>query len=267
MIGYLATGGLVMTMGASVVKEAGGRCSWAVLDRARLRLASAALHRERTGRPFVTVSYAQSLDGSIAETDGRPLALSSAESLVLTHGLRASHQAILVGIGCVLADNPRLTVRLAPGRNPQPVVVDSGLRCPPCANLLANNGTRPWIVTTHRARVERQKALEEAGARVIRVKTGTGARVDLAALLDTLAELGVASLMVEGGARIITSFFVERLVNQVVVTVAPLFLGGLGAPDRTATFSRDSLPRLVNTFFEKVGDDLVLCGDAAWDGQ
>src|SRR5262249_3832268 len=90
----------------------------------------AAAHPRRTGRPFVTLSYAQSVDGSIAARPGQPLALSGAQSMTLTHQLRVAHDAILVGIGTVLADNPRLTVRLVEGKNPQPIVADSHLRFP-----------------------------------------------------------------------------------------------------------------------------------------
>ena len=106
-----------------------------ILDQVSECLRSAPAHRRRTGRPFVTLSYAQSLDGSIADRPGRPLALSGPQAMALTHGLRAAHEAILVGIGTVLADNPRLNVRLVDGPDPQPMVVDSRLRFPPYANL------------------------------------------------------------------------------------------------------------------------------------
>ena len=106
------------------------------MDQIEEILSGVADHRQRTGCPFVTLSYAQSLDGCIVAQPGQPLALSGAQSLILTHKLRAAHDAILVGIGTVLADNPRLDVRLAPGPDPQPVVVDSRLRFPLNANLL-----------------------------------------------------------------------------------------------------------------------------------
>jgi GTP cyclohydrolase II len=226
-------------------------------------LQTAGDHRRRTGRPLVTLSYAQSLDGSIAARPGHPLALSGAQSMALTHGLRASHEAILVGIGTVLADNPRLSVRLVAGDDPQPVVVDSRLRFPPYAKLLkASRG--PWIATGEDADAERQQALEAAGARILRVP-GSNGWVDLAALLDHLGSRGINSLMVEGGAQIITSFFASRLVDQVVLTIAPLLVGGLRVMDRLGYSPRRRFPRLTNLSYQQLGDDLVLRGEPVWD--
>jgi GTP cyclohydrolase II len=257
-----------------------------ILNEVEVRLGAAQTHCKTTGRPVVTLAYAQSLDGSIASAEGKPLALSSTEALTLTHALRAAHDAILVGIGCVLADNPRLTVRLIPGRSPQPVIVDSRLRCPLSANLLSSNGTRPWIVTTEKADKARQRTLEGMGARVIRIKNPLGAHINLSTLLETLVNIGVSTIMVEGGAQIITSFLTDRLVDQVVVTIAPLLVGGLRAvrtapamPPGTRSmkaapagdaftegYPKNAFPRLVNTSYEIVGNDLVVRGDPDWAG-
>ncbi len=226
-------------------------------------LQSAAAHRRRTGRPLVTLSYAQSLDGSIADRPGRPLALSGEAAMALTHALRAAHEAILVGIGTVLADNPRLNVRLAAGQDPQPIVVDSRLRFPSYANLL-KNGRVPWIATSEGADTERQQALEAAGAKVLRL-AGSNCWVDLADLLDYLGSIGINSLMVEGGAQIITSFLVSRLVDQVVLTIAPLLVGGLRVVDHLGHSSLRRFPRLRHLCYEQLGEDLVLRGEPDWD--
>src|SRR5262249_55310613 len=139
-------------------------------DRGIKRLLNKAVgHRTRTGRPFITLSYAQSIDGCIAARSSEPLALSGSQSLELTHRLRAAHDAILVGIGAVLADNPRLTVRLTEGKNPQPIIVDSRLRLPRTANVLRSGSGPVWVATTETADVERQRMLEAAGARVMRL--------------------------------------------------------------------------------------------------
>jgi len=226
-------------------------------------LQDAAAHRRRTGRPLVTLSYAQSLDGSIADRPGRPLALSGEASLAVTHGLRAAHEAILVGIGTVLADNPRLNVRLAAGKDPQPIVVDSRLRFPSYANLL-KNGRTPWIATNAGAEPERQDALEAAGAKVLRLG-GNNGWVDLAELLEYLGARGVNSLMVEGGAQIITSFLTSRLVDQVVLTIAPLLVGGLRVVDQLGRSSSRRFPRLRHLTCQQLGEDLLLRGEPDWD--
>ena len=108
--------------------------------------------------PFVTLAYAQSLDGSIAAYPGVPLAISGPVSMGITHRLRARHQAILVGIGTVLADDPRLNVRLVPGKNPQPVVLDNQLRFPLKARLLQGE-KKPWIMTSKQASSHKANAL------------------------------------------------------------------------------------------------------------
>ena len=220
----------------------------------RVEPAQACAYRVQTGRPFVTLSYAQSLDGSITDRPGKPLALSGELSLVLTHHLRAGHAAILVGIGTVLADNPRLTVRLVPARNPQPVVVDSHLRFPLDASLLRSSC--PWIATTDQADAKRQQMLEAAGARVLRLPVDSDGQVDLSALLRRLGELGVNSLLVEGGARIITGFLQARLVDRLVLTIAPVMVGGLNAVGKLMCCAR-----LGNVHHASLGQDLILWGD------
>jgi 3,4-dihydroxy 2-butanone 4-phosphate synthase/GTP cyclohydrolase II len=232
-------------------------------------LKRAADHRQHTSLPFITLSYAQSVDGCIAASSGKPLALSGRQSLTLTHEIRAAHDAILVGIGAVLADDPQLTVRLVKGKDPQPVVVDSKLRLPLKCHLLQNCFAPPWIATTDAADIERQKILEAAGARVLRLPANAKGQVDLPSLLKRLGELGIHRVMVEGGASIITSFLSERLVDHLVLTVAPMVVGGLPAVSRLGddmVFGGDSkyFPRLRNLRHQLVGDDMVFWGDPEW---
>jgi GTP cyclohydrolase II len=235
-----------------------------LMERVEARLTEAASHRRWTNRPFVTLSYAQSLDGCIAARRGQPLALSGPQSLILTHKLRAAHDAILVGIGTLLADNPRLTVRLVEGKNPQPVVVDSRLRFPLDASLLQDHPLSPWIATTDQADDDRQRELETAGARVLRLPAQANGQVHLARLLEQLGELGLNSLMVEGGAGIITSFLSERLVDFLVLTVVPTLVGGLHAVDNLEVSDPAHFPRLRHPGSEWLGEDLILWGDFAW---
>jgi 3,4-dihydroxy 2-butanone 4-phosphate synthase/GTP cyclohydrolase II len=226
--------------------------------------ARATAHHRRTGRPFVTLTYAQSLDGSIAADPGQPLSLSGPQSLLLTHYLRAAHDAILVGIGTVLADDPLLNVRLVEGKNPQPVIVDSQLRFPLDANLLRRHPLAPWIATSEHADRERQRRLEAAGARVLRLPPTAGGYVDLDALLKQLGECGIRSLMVEGGARIITSFLARQLANYLVLTVVPRLVGGVRAVGNLGAFEPARFPGLRHIGSQRLGEDLVLWGDLAW---
>lgn len=236
----------------------------ALTEQTEALLAEVASHRQQTGRPMVTLSYAQSLDGCIAVTPGQPLALSGSQSLVMTHQLRAVHDAILVGIGTVLADNPRLTVRLVEGKNPQPVVVDSRLRFPLDASLLREHPLPVWIVTGEGADQSRQQVLEGLGARVLRLPINSEGQVNLSALLDHLGRLGVSRLMVEGGARIITSFLRECLVDLLVLTVSPRLVGGLRAVGDLGEGKLVDFPRLRHPHSTWLGEDLILWGRMAW---
>ncbi len=173
-------------------------------------------------RPFVTLSFAQSLDGAITAKRGQPTPLSGAKAMKFTHQLRAAHDGILIGIGTMLADNPSLTVRLVNGRSPQPIVLDSHLRTP-----IQYKVQNPWIITTQQADSTREQALTATGATICRGATNKNGRIDLDALLTLLHQKGIHSLMVEGGAEIITSFLTEQQSNRLIVTIAPTFLGGL----------------------------------------
>lgn len=182
-----------------------------------------------SGRPRVTVTYAQSLDGSLAAATGRPLALSGPEALAYTHRLRAEHAAILVGLGTVQADNPRLTVRHAAGPHPQPILLDSQLRCPLDAALLSHPTHHLWIAARADAPAERRAALEAAGAQVLPLPEAAAGRVSLPALLDELGARGVDTLMVEGGAQVITAFLTQDLADRLIITIAPRLVGGVRA--------------------------------------
>ncbi|MBI3960572.1 MAG: GTP cyclohydrolase II [Chloroflexi bacterium] len=222
----------------------------------------AAAHHQRTGHPFVTLSYAQSLDGCVAGQPGKHLDISAPLSLTMTHALRAAHDGILVGIGTALADDPSLTVRRVEGDNPQPVVVDSHLRLPATARLLQmSRGV--WIATTDAAPLEPQQALEAAGAQILRLPTTQDGRVDLGALLACLGKMGMRSLMVEGGPSILTSFLAARLADYAVVTVAPFFVGGVHAVNQSLDPSAEKLPRIRDPQIVQVGPDVTLWGALA----
>ena len=177
-------------------------------------------------RPIVTLSYAQTLDGRLATSTGGSQWISAPESLRFSHELRATHDAIMVGSGTACKDDPRLTVRLVVGRNPLRVVVDSTLRTPLTAAVLTEEAAPGTVLAvTDRAPAVKCDKVRALGATVLCLPTNAGGRVDLVALLRALHQRGVGSLLVEGGAGMITALLQAWLVDRLVVCVAPKILG------------------------------------------
>ncbi|ACZ40709.1 RibD family protein [Sphaerobacter thermophilus] len=218
-------------------------------------------------RPWATVAYAQTLDGRIATRSGDSRWVSCPDSLTFAHCLRAEHDAILVGIGTVLADDPRLTTRLVAGPSPMRVILDSRLRLPLDAAVLRDGAAdQTLVVTTAQAPPERLDCIRDTGARVIVATGHPGGGVDLADAFHQLRELGIRTLLIEGGARTITAALRAGVVDRLAVCIAPKILGaGIEAVgdlgiDRLA----DALP-LQRRRVLLAGDDLILIGDICPD--
>ena len=235
----------------------------AILTDLYARLSDAEETSFERARPYITLAYAQSLDGSIAGAAGRPLCLSGESSLQLTHELRAAHDGILVGIGTVIADDPQLNVRLVTGRDPQPIVLDSQLRLPETCHLLSN-GRSAWVATTDDASDEAVSRVRAKGADVLQLPALDNGWVDLDSLMGALAERGTSHVLVEGGARILTSFLKARLADYVVLTMAPRFVGGVSA---LVQHELSPFPELSSWQSERVGEDLVLAGELTWSDE
>jgi diaminohydroxyphosphoribosylaminopyrimidine deaminase/5-amino-6-(5-phosphoribosylamino)uracil reductase len=177
--------------------------------------------------PFVTVKVAQSLDGRIATATGESKWISGSGARRFVHKLRRDHDAILVGIGTVLIDDPELTVRLVRGRDPLRIVVDSQLRIPLSSRVLAEGAaTGTLLVTSKSADRARAKEIKSLGAEVLRLpRSKAYAGIDLARLLEELGRRGIASVLVEGGRGIITSLLRARAVDRLVAVIAPKIVG------------------------------------------
>lgn len=174
----------------------------------------------------ITLSYAQTLDGRLAARDGSSQWISGSDSLRFAHSLRARHDAIMVGIGTVLADDPRLTVRLVAGRDPLRIVLDSRLRIPHTAAVLRDGAAAGTLIACGpHAPVEQQATLSDLGATVLRLPEAPQGGLDLRTLLAALAERGVGSLMVEGGAQVISALLREQLATHIAVTIGAKILG------------------------------------------
>ncbi|RUS28589.1 hypothetical protein BC938DRAFT_481709 [Jimgerdemannia flammicorona] len=278
-------------------------------------------------RPFVTLTYAQSIDGKIAGSNGQQLILSGNGSMIMTHRLRTMHDGIMVGIGTILNDDPRLSVRLVdpsdptPPRQPQPIILDTHLRFPLGAKLLHNfqsgAGKAPWIVTAaidgedaeKRARQVRSRFVADRDLvakiigrsrrkdnprpphriRYVRFETSCIAtptfsspllRPGHTSLPDLLSLLrrhhGIATLMIEGGARVIQACLgAVGHVDLLVVTVAPTIVGrdGVAATGEmagevgftTPATAAPRFPRLDDVRYEQFGRDIVMAARPAWD--
>ena len=227
----------------------------AVIDRVR--------HSDASSRwPCVTLSYAQSLDGSIAGCTGETLGISGALALDFTHRLRAMHDAILVGVNTVLTDDPLLTVRRVEGPNPRPVIVDSHLRTPLDSRLVRRREAATIIATTEGACRTKAALLAACGAEVWFLPETAGGRVELSALFARLGAEGITSVMVEGGASIITSVLVSDLADQLVVTVSPCLLGGVRAVG-SLEGAGAVRPGLVRVRYLRAGNDLLVHSEFA----
>ena len=176
------------------------------------------------GRPWVTVKAAMSLDGDIALAGGESRWISGPLSRSKAHLLRSEHDAVLVGVGTVLADDPELTVRLVEGRSPLRVVLDSGLRTPLNAKVIGDG--RCLFLASEDAPGDRQAALESRGAAVRRLPAeGKAGRPSVGQVLAALSAEGVSMLLVEGGSSVISAFVEAGMVDEYSLFVAPVLLG------------------------------------------
>jgi len=216
------------------------------------------LKRIAAGRPLFTLKTATSLDGRIATKSGESKWITGEAARLRGHGLRADHDAVMVGIGTVLADDPSLDCRL-PGlahRSPVPIVVDSRLRLPSDSRL-ARNPT--WILTLAGDHEGRREALAKSGVEIIEVAANNDGQVDLFAAARALCERGLTRVLVEGGARLNASLLRENLIDRLVWFRNARLIGGDGLPT-TAGLGVESLgeaPAFRRLSIEELGDDVM----------
>ena len=225
-----------------------------------------------TGRPFVLAKYAMTLDGKIAARTGDSRWVTGAAARACVHRLRAQVDAVMVGVGTVLADNPALTARPdefggePAARQPLRIVVDSRGRTPLEARVL--DGSAPTLIaTTALADPERRAAFKVRGAEVLVLPAADG-RVDLKALLEELGRRQVAWVLAEGGSRLLGSLFDGGLVDRVLAFIAPKVIGGGEAPGPVGGGGRARMAeavRLTDVEIERLGEDLLVSGYPVWE--
>jgi riboflavin-specific deaminase-like protein len=212
-------------------------------------------------RPSLTVHYAQTLDGRIATSTGNSQWISGEHSLRLAHELRAAHDAVMVGVGTVIADNPRLTVRLVAGSQPLRVVVDSTLRVPLDSAVLTDGVAPTLLLTTSAAPARRVADVLKLGASVAVLPTDAAGRVDLRASLQELWRREVRTVLLEGGARMITAAMADRLVDRLTVCIAPKVVGaGIEAVGNLDILKLDDAVTFESASFRPLGEDIIFEG-------
>jgi diaminohydroxyphosphoribosylaminopyrimidine deaminase/5-amino-6-(5-phosphoribosylamino)uracil reductase len=256
--------------GIAVLRRAGLSVTVGVAGSQAEKLNKAYCHWMKTGRPYVILKAGMTLDGQLATATGESRWITSEPSRREAHQLRRHADAVLVGIGTVLADDPSLTARtgtrlekLAP-RQPLRIVVDSRLRTPLKARILAQQDKAKTIIaTTAAAPAVRRSVFQKKGTQVLTLPAVRD-RVSLAALLTQLGRRGVMSLLVEGGGEINAAMLKAKLVDHISLYMAPLMLGGQNAKGVIGGKSPARLKGAITlrkVVTRSVGNDLVVEGD------
>jgi len=249
--------------GVERLREAGIEVDVGLLEREAKQLNEVFIKYITIDRPFVILKNAFTLDGKIATKTGDSKWISGSKSRELVHQLRDRVDAILVGIGTVLADNPRLTTRLPEGgSNPIRVVLDSKLETPLSANIVNNQSEAQTIIVTNRDSEQAKK--EELIRRGVEIlELGGTEKVNLDKLLVELAHEEITSLLVEGGSKINSSFWEAKLVDKIYYFIAPRIIGGREAVPVVGGTGvaeiKDGI-KIINKEIQEIGEDILVTG-------
>jgi diaminohydroxyphosphoribosylaminopyrimidine deaminase/5-amino-6-(5-phosphoribosylamino)uracil reductase len=262
VIGMIDPNPLVSGKGVAELRRAGLRVRTGVLERECRRLNEAFSKYILTREPFVILKAAITLDGRTATRSGDSKWISSEASRRLVHRLRNEVDGVLVGIGTVLRDDPLLTARIRGARDPYRIVLDSSLRIPESSRVLTLTSGKTILVTTEKAPREKVERLEKGGTQVLVVEA-KGENVSLKSCLSRLGEMGIMSLLVEGGSRVNGSFFDEGLVDKLLLFVSPRLLGDSQAPGifggKGVASLKEAVP-LKDVRTRRIGGDLLIEG-------
>lgn len=248
--------------GIAILRAAGIDVTVDVLADDCRRLNEGFITRVTRGRPFVTLKLAVSLDGRIAAGSGDSRWISSAAARALVHRWRREADAVMVGAGTVIADNPRLTCRIASGRDPVRVVIDGRLRCPPKAKLFRQRSTASTVLVTANANVATaQRRYPDPRVEVFGCSARAG-KIDLAALMREFGKRGWSKVLLEGGAHLAGAALGAGIVDRVAFFVAPILVGaGMPAVESLgAERIRDAI-KLGEVKARRIGGDWLFEAD------
>lgn len=221
-----------------------------------------------TGLPYVTVKVAQSIDGRIATRTGHSRWISSEPARKLAHRIRAENDVIIAGIGTVIKDDPKLDVRLIKGNNPTRIILDSELRIPLKSQVLSDGEQHQTIIATVSDDAKKIDQIRQTGADIWQVEADENKRIFIPALMKKIAKAEKSAVMVEGGSGIITSFLKHKMVDYLVVAIAPKILGsGIEAIGDLNIRKVDDSLRLINQKVSKAGPDVIFESDVVFPNE
>ncbi len=260
VIGTADPNPLVSGRGIDILRSHGIKTEVGILEEECRKLNEIFFKFIRTNIPFITLKFAQTIDGKIATSTGNSRWISSEPSLKFAHKLRSSHDAIMVGAGTIITDDPELTVRRTRGKNPLRIVADSTLRIQANARILKNQENAKTIVaTTQRCDKEKFSQLIDAGIEILVINNDKQKHVDLKKLLIELGKKEISSVLVEGGSEIITSFLKEKIADRLVIVMAPKIIGtGTPAVGDLGIKKMDDAVKLSSRKVFRKGNDIVI---------
>lgn len=249
---------LVNGRGVKMLADAGIQVEVGILEKAAQNLNKKYFYHIVNKMPYVTLKSGMSLDGKLATSTLESKWITGIESRIDTHSYRHDHMAIIVGVNTVIADNPALTTHHLPnGKNPIRIILDSNLRTPLSAEIITDRVSPTWIITNKDTSFEKIKPyLEHELVKVIQLDM-----TDLKCILKELYQLGITSILVEGGNLIHTSFIEAGIFNQLILYMAPKLIGGENAPHFFAGNGFDKLAMAMNLNIEcvtTIGEDIKI---------
>lgn len=266
VIGMKDPNALIRGKGVDTLRKAGLDVRVGVLEAECRRLNEAFCKYVLAKEPFVILKVASTLDGKIATREGDSKWISGEISRRFVHKLRDQVDGVLVGIGTVLRDNPMLTTRIKGTRDPYRIILDSRLKIPEEANVFGDFPQRVIILTTDSAPADKVERLRKRGIRILILESKEG-RVDLKVCLSKLAEIGIMTLLVEGGNEVNGAFLDERLIDKLLLFLSPRLIGDGQAP---GIFGGRGVPNLQEAVLlremkvKRIGEDLLLEGYLEW---
>ena len=262
VVGMVDPNPLVNQGGIEILRKYGIEVVTGVEEQACLNLNRAFVKYIQKGLPYVTLKIAQTIDGRIATKTGHSHWISSFKSRVEAHRIRRDNDAIIVGIETVKADDPQLTVRHLRGANPFRIVLDSHLHIPLHSKLLTDEFVSKTIVATIEKDSPVFDTIKQTGAHVWTIEKNSDGQISLPHLLEKIGHARMSSVMVEGGAKVITSFLKEKLADRVVFVIAPKILGsGVDSIADLNVLTVDQSVVLENVYVKKMDTDLLVSAD------